>query len=86
MKPIEKEDIQKQIRNGRLCVIVKPSSPRNEVFGWDDARQALRVSIAAPPEDNKANVEVVKFFSKMLKKKVRIVSGLHNRKKGLAID
>ena len=41
--------------------------------------------IKAPPEDNKANVEVVKFFSKIVGKKVKIVSGMTSKKKVIRV-
>ena len=37
------------------------------------------------PEDNKANIEVIKFLSKSLKKKVKIVSGLKSKEKMIEI-
>ncbi len=77
--------ILQRVTDGRLSIIVKPSSPRNEVLGWDEARDALKVAIAAPPENNKANIEVIKFFSRLLKKKVTILRGLTARKKVLGI-
>jgi len=79
-------DLSRFIAASSLVIIVKPGSPRNEVLGWDDGRKALRVAIAAPPEDNKANLEVVKFFSKLLKKRVRILRGLTSREKVLRIE
>lgn len=69
------------IKNGHLKIIVKPNSRENEILSYDSDRNALRVSIAAPAEDNKANIEVIKFFSKLLKKKVRIKSGLRSKEK-----
>jgi len=44
-----------------------------------------RVDVAAPPEDNKANREIIKFFSKLTKKKVTILTGLTSKKKVLRI-
>lgn len=67
-------------------IIVRPNSNKNEIVGIDEARNALRVNIAAPADKNKANREVIKFFSKLLKKKVRIVSGLKSREKLIKIE
>ena len=78
-----KEDIQNKIRNNRVKIIVKPNSPRTEIIKWDDERNAFRVAAGAAPEKDKANKEVVKFFSKLLKKKVEIVSGGSSREKVL---
>ncbi|HLC98763.1 MAG TPA: DUF167 domain-containing protein [Candidatus Nanoarchaeia archaeon] len=68
-----------------LRIIVKPNSPKSEITAVDEARNALRVSIKAPPDKGKANKEVIKFFSKLLKKKVEIVSGLKSKEKMLRI-
>ena len=68
-----------------LRIIVKPNSPKSEITAVDGARNALRVSIKAPPDKGKANKEVIKFFSKLLKKKVEIVSGLKSKEKMLRI-
>jgi uncharacterized protein (TIGR00251 family) len=79
-------DITKYINGKRLSIIVKPNSNKTCVTNWDDDKQALRVDIAAPPEDNKANIEVVKFFSRLLKKQVRILTGMTSKHKILQID
>jgi uncharacterized protein (TIGR00251 family) len=78
-------ELQSYIKNNYLKILVKPNSPKTEIVKWDTERNALRVNIHAQPEDNKANVEVVKFFSKLLKKKVVIKSGLKSREKLLLI-
>ncbi|MBD3313487.1 YggU family protein [Candidatus Woesearchaeota archaeon] len=69
-----------------MRIIVKPNSPKSEIIAVDEARNALRVNIKAPPEKGKANKEVVKFFSKLLKKKVEIVSGKTSKEKLLKIS
>lgn len=74
------------VKNNRLKIIVKPNSSRNELIGYDENKGALRVNISAPAEDNKANIEVIKFFSKLLKKKITIKSGLKSKEKLLEIE
>lgn len=78
-------DLSEHIKDGKLKIIVKPNSPKSEITGYDEARCALKVNIHAQPDKGKANVEVVKFFSKSLKKKVGIVTGLSSREKILKI-
>ncbi|AJF61052.1 TPA: YggU family protein [Candidatus Woesearchaeota archaeon] len=73
------------IKNSRLTIIVKPNSSKNEITGYDREREAIKVNIKAAAEDNKANIEVIKFFSKLTKKKVRIVLGLTGKKKIIEI-
>ena len=66
---------------GYIKIIVKPNSPNNEIVSYDKEKDAYRVNVKSPPEKNKANIEVIKFFSKLLKKKVSIVKGLKSREK-----
>ena len=76
---------EEYIRNNRLNIVVRPNSPKNEIAGYDENRDAVKVSIKAPAEDNKANIEIIKFFSKLTGKNVRIISGLKSKKKILEI-
>jgi uncharacterized protein (TIGR00251 family) len=79
-------DSSKYIQNGFLKIIAKPNSPKTEIIGYDDSKKALRVNVHAKPDNNEANVEVVKFFSKLLKKKVIIKSGTRSKEKLLKIE
>lgn len=79
-------DITQYINNNHLKILVKPNSPKTEILKWDTERSALRINIHAKPEDNEANTEVIKFFSKLLKKKVVIKSGMRSREKLLFIE
>ena len=74
-------DINKYVQNNHLKIIVKPNSPKNEIIKWDNTKKALRVNIKAPPEKGKANQEIIKFFSKLLKKRITIISGLKAKEK-----
>jgi len=69
-----------------LKILVKPNSNKSEITGIDMARNALRVNIAAPPDKDKANKEVIKFFSRLLKKRVWIEHGLRSKEKVLRIE
>ena len=81
-----KVNISKYLSNNHLAILVKPNSKITEIVGWDVEKKALKVNIHAKPEDNEANIEVIKFFSKLLKKKVTIKTGLKNRNKVLFIE
>ena len=69
--------------SGKVRIIVKPNAKKTEILGEIDG--ILKVSVAAPAEGNKANLEIVKFFSKLTGKRVRIVSGLTSKKKTLSM-
>lgn len=62
-------------------ILVKPNSRENKIMGFDENKNAYVVSIKAKSENNKANIEIIKFLSKSLKKRVRIVSGLKSKEK-----
>ena len=83
---MEREDIVKYLKNGNLAIIAKPNSPKTEIIGWDESRNALKINVRARPEDNKANEEIVRFLSKQLKKKVSIKSGFRSKEKLLRIE
>ncbi|MEM3374468.1 MAG: DUF167 domain-containing protein [Candidatus Woesearchaeota archaeon] len=74
------------ISNDHLSIIVKPNSKKNEIIGYDQNKKALRVSIKASPENNEANIEIIKFFSKLSGKKVKIIYGLKNKNKILKFE
>jgi len=73
--------INRILEKRKFKVIVKPNSIKNDILGFDENKNALKINIAAPADRNKANIELVKFLSKILKKKVRIVSGFASREK-----
>ena len=62
--------IEKYIKNNTLKVLIKPNSPKNQILGFDSNKKALRISIKAVPKKGKANKELIKFLSKLLKKNV----------------
>jgi uncharacterized protein len=74
-------NIDKYIKENKLKIIVKANSTKNEVISYDENYDALKVNIKAPAENNKANIEIIKFFKKLTKKDVKIVNGLTSKKK-----
>ena len=77
--------IEDYIADNKLKIIVKPNSSKNQIIKWDSDKQALRISIKSKPEQGKANLEIVKFFSRLLKKDIKIISGLTSKKKIIRI-
>lgn len=73
------------LKDGPMKVLVKPGAKKTEILGWDEGQEALRVGVAAPPEENKANRELVKFFSRLAGGRVRIVRGFASREKVLSL-
>ena len=73
------------IVNNRITLHVKPNSRKTEILSVGPGEKIVHLAVAAPPEDNKANVEIVRFLSKELKQKVRIKSGLTSKRKVVEI-
>lgn len=69
-----------------LKIIVQPKAKRTTFRGlYDDM---LRLNVAAPPVDGKANREVITYladFFGLKKKDIKIVGGEHSRKKRCSI-
>lgn len=72
---MENFQIEKYIKNNFLKIIARPNAPETKIIKWDEARQALRVDVHAQPEKDRANKEIIKFFSKLTGKKAEIASG-----------
>jgi len=73
------------IQGNKFKIIAKPNSKENKIIGFDKARNAYRIAINAKAEGNKANIELIKFLSKLLKKRVKISSGLKSKQKIIEI-
>ena len=74
--------IQKHLKNGTLTLRVAPRSGREELV---ERENGLKLFLKAPAEDNKANLELIKFFKKEFKLKVEIISGMKSREKVVRI-
>lgn len=79
-------NVKEHIKNNLLSVVVKPDSKKTEILDYDSIKNAVIVSVSAPADKNKANIELIKFFSKLLKTKVSIKSGLKSKTKILRIS
>ena len=71
------------IEGSAFKVIIKPNSQNNEVVEFNKDKEAYLIKIKARAEDNKANIELIRFLSKMLGKKIKIKSGLKSRIKAI---
>ena len=66
-----------------IKVKVKPNSKKTELIKIKD--NIYYINLKAPPENNKANIELIKKLSKALKCQVRILSGQTSKHKRLEI-
>ena len=69
-----------------IRIKVKTNQRQNKILSYDEATRTFKVAIHAKPENNKANEEIVKFFTKMLGRKVRIKLGFTSKEKLLIFD
>ena len=70
----------------KLALKVTPGARKNEILGWEDdypqVGRVLKVKIAAPPVEGKANKEIVLFLAKALgvtKSTIDVVHGTSGR-------
>jgi len=70
----------KNIKQGTIKVILKPNSPKNKIIKFDSEKNAYRIEIKAPAKENKANLELIKFLSRLLKKNIKIIQGFKSIK------
>ena len=75
-------DLTPYIKNGRLTLKVIPNARTTKLTEENDA---LKLYLHAPPEKDKANRELIRFFKQEFKHRVEIVSGLKSREKVLQI-
>ena len=70
-----------------ILIRVTPNASKNEIMGWKD--DALKIKIAAPAIDGKANAELIRFLSQELacsKSAIDIVQGHQNKNKVLSLS
>ncbi len=75
-------NLQKHIQNNYLKIKVIPNSSRTELT---EENGSLKLYLKSPPEKDKANLELLKFFKKEFNLKVVIKSGRKGREKLLEI-
>jgi len=66
-----------------IKVKVKPNSKKQGIKKINDV---FLISLKEKPEDNKANLELLKIFKKKFGKKARIVKGLKSKNKILELE
>jgi len=77
--------IIEMIKESKFKIYVKTNKNQNKLMGFDQEKQAYVLEINAKPIENEANKEIVRFLSKLLKKKVVIKSGLKSKIKYIEV-
>ena len=80
------EMLRRKSGEGAIRVDVKPGARKTELLAYLPETGTFKVSLKARPEHGMANRELVVFLSKLLGKRVRIISGLAKRKKTVRIE
>jgi uncharacterized protein (TIGR00251 family) len=62
-----------------IDVKVKPESGKQEIENVDGSN--YKISLKSKPEDNKANIELIKLLKKHFGSNIKIIKGLRNRNK-----
>ena len=70
-----------EIKGNKFKVIVKTNSKNSSIDEYDENKQAYKINLKARPIGGEANKELIKFLSKELRNKVRIVSGFTSKEK-----
>ncbi len=71
----------------RLRIAAQPGAARTQVGGEFDG--CLRLRIAAPPVDGRANTEIIRFLAERLqvpRRAIRLLSGAGSRRKRFAVE
>lgn len=67
----------------KLKLRIIPNAKKSEIIGWLDL-QTLKIKIASPPVDGKANEELIRFLVKiwnLKRSQIQILSGESSRDK-----
>lgn len=70
-----------------LAVWASPGAPRTALDGLADER--VRVRLAAPAHENKANAELVRYIAKLFgvpRRQVSVTAGASSRRKTVAVS
>ena len=82
-----KSPVGRRTNLAKLAVIVVPRSSKTEIVGV--VGEYLKIRLAAPPVDGKANKELIKYLSKLLripKYNIRIITGASGKRKLLGFE
>jgi uncharacterized protein (TIGR00251 family) len=85
MSKIKTESSQNLADKKVIELIVKPNSSKSS-FSFDKDRKVFVFQVKSPPEDGKANTEILKMIKKETGKTAKIISGATSRKKLVKLE
>ncbi len=65
-----------------INVKIKPNASKTEILSEG---KEFEIAVAAPAENNRANIELIKFLGKKFGKNARIIRGLTSKRKIIEI-
>lgn len=74
-------DLTNFIINNSIKINVKTNTKKTVITKLDSDTNTLHVDVCQKPENNKANIEIEKFLSKLTNKTAKIVRGLKSKHK-----
>lgn len=77
--------LKEKASSGTLRVLIKPNAPRTEIMNYSEAESYFKIAVAAPPKEGRANLELARFLSRALGRKVRVKSGHSSKRKVLEV-
>ncbi len=77
--------IKQKNKSTLIDISVTPNARRTEIKGFDSWRKRILVGVKEQPTRNRANREVIGFFSKLFATDVEIVSGAKSSQKTLEV-
>lgn len=73
--------LRKRAETGTIQVDVRPNAKKTEILAYISDTGTLKVAVKAPPEQGRANLELVRFLSRILGRDVTIISGRTKKRK-----
>jgi hypothetical protein len=73
-------------KNTLVDIAVTPNADSTGIKGFDSWRERIMVGTKERPLQNRANREIVDFFSKLFNADVKIISGAKSRQKTLEVS
>lgn len=64
----------------------KPNARETKIISYDAGSDEYLVDVAARAEDNLANIEIIKYFSRLSGKRAKIKSGLTSKRKHIILE
>ena len=80
------ENMNEISEKSSVNILVKTNCKKTLIKDYDKEKDVYLVDVSKEPENNKANFEIIKLFSKLTKKKVKIIKGSKSNKKTLKFE